>query len=568
MSALLSAAFFGVGSALAKLLLEDMHPLGVASLAYLLSGVLLLSLRASSWSHLGALYRFFGLPQLPFPSVRKSDFLMLVPMALFGAVLAPIAFMTGLSMTTASSASILSVSENAFTVLLAAALLDERLRPGELPPLVATLTGVAVLSWAGAGDSGVGDPLGNALVVMACLLWSVDNLISRILSVRGDPLEIAGLKSLLGGGTLTALAPVIGVEIKLEPSHVLLLAALGFVSVGSSLVLYVAALHHIGAGRTSVIFASSALFGVVFAIILLGESLSFQQQLACLLIIPGVIGLYAAGRAQQRGSEANSYRDLIRSDLVLLEKFTELSSGRKGDLAALALGFGSAALGLALAKLHPILFPAVMTAAIYPLYLADLRASKNWRAARHVLLWAFSSTVAMIALTVLLGEQIGSLVLHGESYRYEMFEWIKTGAGPEGDPRLFVAPKLREIAVFSALSLISAGLLGLFLGSFLLNYMNYYVGCLIVHAQPGKLWVPLIFGWPIYAIIRVVGYVNLGVVLSIPLLRLLKLTDLSLRDARKQLALALACIALDFALKATVANAVYWPMLSQAVRVP
>jgi len=253
---------------------------------------------------------------------------------------------------------------------------------------------------------------------------------------------------------------------------------------------------------------------------------------------------------------------------VFLDRIGELGSGRKGDLLASILGLGSTVFGLALAKLHPIVFPAVMTLAIYPLYLADLRASKNWRAARHVLLWALSSTVAMIALTALLGGQIGPLVLHGESYRQEMFEWIKTGAGPEGDPRLFVAPKLREIAVFSALSLISAGLLGLFLGSFLLNYMNYYVGCLIIHAQPGKLWVPLVFGWPIYAIIRVVGYVNLGVVLSIPLLRLLKLTELSLRDVKKQLALALVCIALDFALKATVANAIYWPILSRAVRVP
>ena len=246
----------------------------------------------------------------------------------------------------------------------------------------------------------------------------------------------------------------------------------------------------------------------------------------------------------------------------------ELSSGRMGDLLALALGLGSTAIGLALARLHPIFFPAATTAAIYPLYLADLRSGRNWRAAGHVLLWALSSSATMIALTALLGEQIGPLVLHGESYRREMFEWIRTGAGPEGDPRLFLVPKLREIAVFSALSLASAGFLGLFLGSFLLNYMNYYVGCLVIHAQPGRLWVPLVFGWPIYAIIRVVGYVNLGVVLSIPLLRLLKQTDLSLREVRGQLALALACIALDFALKATVANAVYWPILSRAVRVP
>ncbi len=251
-----------------------------------------------------------------------------------------------------------------------------------------------------------------------------------------------------------------------------------------------------------------------------------------------------------------------------LSRVEELSSGRKGDLLALTLGLGSTALGLALAKLHPVLLPAATTAAIYPLYLADLRAGRNWRAAGHVLLWALSSTATMIGLTALLGERIGPLVLHGESYRREMFEWIRTGAGPEGDPRLFLVPKIREIFVFSALSLASAGLLGLFLGSFLLNYMNYYVGCLVMSARPGMIWVPLIFGWPVYAIIRVVGYVNLGVVLSIPLLRLLRQTDLSLRDARGQLALALVCIALDFALKATVANAVYRPILSRAVGVP
>ncbi|MDK2465247.1 MAG: hypothetical protein QI223_10835 [Candidatus Korarchaeota archaeon] len=40
---------------------------------------------------------------------------------------------------------------------------------------------------------------------------------------------------------------------------------------------------------------------------------------------------------------------------------------------ALALGLGSTEIGLALARLHPILFPAATTAAIYPVYLADLR---------------------------------------------------------------------------------------------------------------------------------------------------------------------------------------------------
>ncbi len=251
-----------------------------------------------------------------------------------------------------------------------------------------------------------------------------------------------------------------------------------------------------------------------------------------------------------------------------IQALERVGASVRGDLLALVLGVASSAAGLALARLHPALYPAAMTAAIYPLYLADLRAGENWRAARHVLLWALSSSAFLIAVTWALGGRIGHLILHGETYRREMFEWVRTGFGPEGDPRLFVVPKIKEIVVFTVLSLVSGGALGLFLGSFLLNYMNYYVGCLLIQAVPGRAWVPLLFGWPIYAVIRVIGYVNLGVVLSVPLLRLLGQTRLGWRELRGQLALALACIALDFLLKATVANAVYQPILSGAVRVP
>lgn len=206
-----------------------------------------------------------------------------------------------------------------------------------------------------------------------------------------------------------------------------------------------------------------------------------------------------------------------------------------------------------------------MTASIYPVYYADLRRGKSWQASKHVLLWALSSSITLILFTAMLGEGIGDLVLHGRSYRQEMFDWIRTGEGPEGDPRLFMLPKLREIAVFSILCLVSAGFLGLFLGSFLLNYMNYYVGCLIIHAEPGKFWIPLIFGWPIYAILRVIGYVNLGVVLSIPVFSRFLKVRFDREQVKRQLCFSILLVALDFILKGTVANLVYQPILQRAI---
>jgi len=247
----------------------------------------------------------------------------------------------------------------------------------------------------------------------------------------------------------------------------------------------------------------------------------------------------------------------LRPDLPL--------KGVKGCLLSLATGVISTLVGLLLSNISKFAFPLVMTIAIYPIYYLDLRQGRSWEASKHVLLWALSSSITLILLTALLGEGIGELILHGTSYKQEMLDWIKTGKGPEGDPRLFIVPKLREIAIFSVLCLFSAGFLGLFLGSFLLNYMNYYVGCIIIHARPGKLWVPLIFGWPIYAILRVVGYVNLGIVLSVPIFSKILKVEFDERQVKRQLYLAILTIALDFILKGTVANLVYQPLLRGAI---
>jgi len=249
---------------------------------------------------------------------------------------------------------------------------------------------------------------------------------------------------------------------------------------------------------------------------------------------------------------------------LLLEVKLEAEEG--GNLLfSAAVGAASAAAGLLAAKAHPALPPLAMALAIYPEYLLALKEGRNWSAAARALAWALGATVAVIAATAYFGEGVGRLVLNGPEYKEEMFKWIKTGVGAEGDPRLFVKPKLVELAVFSLLSAVSAGFLGLLLGAYLLNYMNYYVGCLFIHAKPGYTLTVALAGWPVYAVIRVVGYVCLGTVLSTPLAAKLLKAKFSGRSLRRQLTVAAAAIILDFILKATVANAVYQPILKKAL---
>jgi len=62
----------------------------------------------------------------------------------------------------------------------------------------------------------------------------------------------------------------------------------GFLSIGLSLVLFMLGLKLIGTTKTSVTFATSSLFGAVFAFILLKESFSIVQIVAGFVMLFGV----------------------------------------------------------------------------------------------------------------------------------------------------------------------------------------------------------------------------------------------------------------------------------------
>jgi hypothetical protein len=65
---------------------------------------------------------------------------------------------------------------------------------------------------------------------------------------------------------------------------------------------------------------------------------------------------------------------------------------------------------------------------------------------------------------------------------------------------------------FCVLSVLSVGFLGLVLGTLLLNYMNFYVAELVrMSVEPG--WA-LAFGWPVWAVLRVLGFVASGTALA------------------------------------------------------
>jgi hypothetical protein len=186
----------------------------------------------------------------------------------------------------------------------------------------------------------------------------------------------------------------------------------------------------------------------------------------------------------------------------------------RNDLVVLILAtVASYPLGLSLGQ--PWLLPVLNALPAYVVLVHRLRKGERGGAVRAMLWWA--ATVALVGTVALVWwpEPTGALVLNGPAYKTEMFHWIRTGRGAEGDIRLFLPQHLVHLGAFLVLGLGTGSLGALLMGAFLMNYMSYYVAALAKAGVPS--WAVTLLGWQPWAIARVAAFVTLGVLLAEPL---------------------------------------------------
>jgi len=230
-------------------------------------------------------------------------------------------------------------------------------------------------------------------------------------------------------------------------------------------------------------------------------------------------------------------------------------------LAYILLGVAAAHLvGLAVPGLWAL--PLVNAGVFYILYQAPLRCGDYSGAVRLALIWAAATSLLQIVLSLGWPALMESRVWLAGEYSREMFRWVSTGAGPEGDIRLFLPIHITHFAIFSAFSLISGGFLGLVMGSALLGYMNFYVGSLI--AAAGNTLVAAGLCWPVWAVVRVIGFIIAGTALGAILIHRGADAGEKFCRIRSLFRLALVLIALDIILKWTLAGT-YQKLLSAAL---
>ncbi len=235
--ALLAAALFGVSTPLVQKLGLGLGPFTTAALLYVGAAVI------------GALLRQKVDKEA---RVLRTDMPRLLAVALFGAVLGPVALAWGLQRTSGTGASLMLTLEALFTAVLAWRLYGETMDRRVRAAMLLLLAG-GVLLILDQGLASGGQWLDLLSVLAATAAWGMDNTLSRALAER-DPAQVVLTKAALGATATVVLALVAG-----EPppswGAALGLMAVGATGYGLSLRFYLLAQREFGAARTGSVFA-------------------------------------------------------------------------------------------------------------------------------------------------------------------------------------------------------------------------------------------------------------------------------------------------------------------------
>jgi drug/metabolite transporter (DMT)-like permease len=192
--ALASAALFGVSTPAAKGLIGVIDPIVLAGLLYCGAGIGVAALRR--------LARTVLAPGEREQSLRRQEIPWLAAAIIAGELAGPVLLMLGLARTDAAAASLLLTLEGAATALMAWFIFHENFDRRIALGMVCLVVGAAVLAWSGTPT--LASAIGPAAIVGACIMWGLDNNLTRKVSLA-DPLQIVELKGLFAGPVNVAL---------------------------------------------------------------------------------------------------------------------------------------------------------------------------------------------------------------------------------------------------------------------------------------------------------------------------------------------------------------------------
>ena len=269
--ALLAAAFYAVNTPFSKLLLGHIAPTMMAAFLYLGAGL-----------GVGVMYLFHISKEARSERLTRADLPYTLGMIVLD-IAAPILLMVGISIGSASNASLLGNFEIVATALIALLIFKERITAKLWVAIGFITLSSIVLSFDGAES--LRPSLGSLFVILATCCWGLENNCTRKISEKST-YEIVVCKGLCSGSGSLLVALAVGEPL---PAFRFILCAmlLGFVAYGLSIFMYVRAQRDLGAAKTSAYYAVAPFIGTFLSFAVNGEALTSTYFAGLMLMVLG-----------------------------------------------------------------------------------------------------------------------------------------------------------------------------------------------------------------------------------------------------------------------------------------
>lgn len=278
--AFISIALFSLYAVFGKMLLTNVSPFTILLLNQMLAGIILVLI-------LDLIKRIHELKD-----ISKKDIKHIYIISIFSSIVAPLLFLVGLGLTSATNTILIGKSEAVLTSILAVFVLKERITIHQIIGTLIMFTGIIIIATENF-SLGMSFNIGEFLILISALSYAVGTILFKKHIHHIAPEIIITLRNLFGASMLFIISIFM-----IDFSSVLQVMGINFITILLWLVilttiigqyLWYKALEITSATNVSIAGLTSPLIAIFYAIVLLNESLISSQIFGGILIMAGLI---------------------------------------------------------------------------------------------------------------------------------------------------------------------------------------------------------------------------------------------------------------------------------------
>jgi len=256
--------------------LPEINPIVMAFLIYFICGVFFTPIVKKSRST---------------TSLTRKDFTFMAAIAT-AEVAGLITYFYGLSTSTAVNASIFSNSEIIFSLVIALLVFRERLHIKECIPFSMIVIGMMIIPIGTdfyLNDFTIGSMVtGDLLIVLSGFICAIDITLCKYLGDRFDVKKTVQVISFVSAAITISLIVIFEIPIDIDLMQLPSIIFMSIIGTGMSTIFFLMGLKIIGAVRTVLLYSTTAVFGIIFSGIFLGETITEANIVSILLVLGGI----------------------------------------------------------------------------------------------------------------------------------------------------------------------------------------------------------------------------------------------------------------------------------------